>query len=169
MKRILNIQGKSQYDEDIKDKFRPSACGPVTAYVLLRHLLPQSLYQVNELYRLLGSTRIGLFKWRFLRNLRKLLGPGWHVVECGIAEVQQQIHAGRPVAAKFDKWFSRKWRGQYTFNYHWVPVIGYEKTEDDILLIIHDNGSRRYGSRIRQVSYQKNQEILSFIKMEPKA
>ena len=168
MKKVLNVQGKSQYEADIEEKFRPSACGPVTAYVLLRHLLPDPPpHQVNDLYRLLGSTKIGLFKWRFLRNMQKLLGPGWQVAECGIEELQRQISAGRPVAAKFDKWFSWKWRGQFTFDYHWVPVIGYETTEDDVLLIIHDNGSRRSGSRVRHVSYRQNRSILSFIKIEP--
>lgn len=168
MKRVLNVQGKSQYESDIEEKFRPSACGPVTAYVLLRHVHPQATtFQVNELYRLLGATKIGLFKWRFLRNMKKLLGPKWKVAECGIEEVRRQIQAGRPVAAKFDKWFSWNWWGTYAFDYHWVPVIGYEETQNDTLLIIHDNGSRRFKSQIRQVSYQQNKTILSFIKMEP--
>ena len=76
MKIQLDIQGKSQFDPDIRPTYQPSACGPVTAFIMLNHHLPStSLYDVNELYRLLGGTKIGLFKWRFIRNMRKLLGP----------------------------------------------------------------------------------------------
>ena len=83
----------------------------------------------------------------------------------------RQIDSGRPVAAKFDKWFNFRWRGSYEFDYHWVPVIGYEEKEkekdNDIELIIHDNGGRDRPSQVRQVSYKKNKPVLSFVKIEP--
>lgn len=168
MKTMLEIEGKSQYDSDIEERFRPSACGPVTAYVILRHILPSGCpHNPNDLYNLLGGTKIGLFKWRFIHAMRKLLGKEWSVSTCGIEEMKQELLEGRPVAAKFDKWFRLRWRGQYEFNYHWVPVIGFEERGDETVLIIHDNGGRNRGSMIRQVSYKRNRPILSFVKITP--
>lgn len=169
MKRQLDIQGKSQFDPDIQAAYRPSACGPVTAFIMLNYHFPTARsYNVNELYRLLGGTKIGLFKWRFIRNMRKVLGAEWNVSECNIKEVKRQIDDGRIVAAKFDKWFNFRWRGGYAFDYHWVPVIGYEEVADDLLLIIHDNGGRNRPSQIRRISYSRNKPILSFVKVELK-
>ena len=168
MKKLLEVNGKSQYDDDIDKQFRPSACGPVTALIMMEHLLPEPCpYNVNELYRLLGGTKIGLFKRRFIHNMRNLLGPNWNVAQCTIEEVKLQLKAGRLVAAKFDKWFTFRWRGQFTFDYHWVPVVGYEENDNGLILIIHDNGSRNRPSQIRRISYEQNRSILSFVKMEP--
>ncbi|MDW0113510.1 hypothetical protein QT711_09950 [Sporosarcina saromensis] len=161
---IRNFKGKSQFDDDIAERYRQSACGPVTAFLLLRH---QSLdYHINELYRKLGGTRIGLFKWRFIRNLRKLLGTGWIVEACTIDAVKVELANGRAVAAKFDKWFSFHWFGTYSFDYHWVPVIGYKETQSGLLLLVHDNGGRHRASHIREIPYEKNRAILSFVKVE---
>ncbi|MBE1556465.1 C39 family peptidase [Sporosarcina limicola] len=168
MKYQLDVKGKSQFDKDIDERYQPSACGPVTAFVMMRYLFPNaSPYNINDLYRLMGGTKIGLFKWRFIYTMRKVLGSNWTVAKCGIDEVQRQIKEGRPVAAKFDKWFSCRWRGRYEFDYHWVPVIGFEENGDDIALIVHDNGGRNRKSGIQYVSYEQNRQVLSFVKMEP--
>ncbi len=168
VRKVLNINGKSQYDEDIKESFRPSACGPVTARVLMDQFPPEICpFGVDELYTRLGGTKIGLGKSRFIRNMRKLLGADWTVVACDITEVKTQIDNGRLVAAKFDKWLHFRWRGSFEFDYHWVPVIGYEEKKDGIELIIHDNGGRSRPSQVRQVSYRKNKAVLSFVKIEP--
>lgn len=170
MKNMLNLKGKSQYDEDINESLRASACGPVTARVLMDQISPNALpYDVNELYKLLGGTKIGLSKRRFICNMREVLGADWTVAECSIDEVIRQIDNGRPVAAKFDKWFSFRWRGSYEFDYHWVPVIGYEEKDHDVELIIHDNGGQNRPSQVRQVSYQRNKSVLSFVKIELKS
>ena len=168
MKKMLTIKGKSQFDDDVDKFIQRSACGPVTAFVMLDYLFPEtSPLTVNALYRLLGGTRIGLLKTCFIKNMRKLLGPKWVVATCTIDEVFRQIEENRPVAAKFDKKLNFRWLGKYDFDYHWVPVIGFEKTRDDILLIIHDNGGPNRESQVRSISYKKNQTILSFVKIEP--
>ncbi|WP_252503965.1 C39 family peptidase [Sporosarcina sp. Marseille-Q4943] len=165
MKHVEGFQGKSQYDDEIDKHFQPSACGPVTAFTIIRHHLLDTGMQVNDLYRMLGGTRIGLFKWRFIRNLRRLLGSGWRVEECQIEDVKKEIDEGRPVAAKFDKWFSFHWFGNFAFDYHWVPVIGYKESESGLILLVHDNGGRNRDSRIREIAYEPNRSILSFIKI----
>lgn len=167
MSILLDVKGKSQYDKDITDLLRPSACGPVTAHVIMKHLSPTDFsFTVNELYTLLGGTKVGLTKKRFIHNLRKILGQDWIVATCTIDEVKRHLEEGRPVAAKFDKWFNFKWRGGFEFDYHWVPVIGYEIVANDIVLMIHDNGSKNQPSRIRRISYNHNRPVLSFVKIE---
>ena len=165
MKQVEGFQGQSQYDDEIDMRFQPSACGPVTAFTILRHHLDDSSINVNGLYRILGGTRIGLFKWRFIHNLRKLLGSGWKVEQCSIEELMEEINEGRPVAAKFDKWFTFQWFGDYAFDYHWVPVIGYKEDDRGIILLVHDNGGRNRESRVREIPYEPNRSILSFIKI----
>ena len=130
MKNHISLKKKSQFDENIKKRYRNSACGPVTAYAILDHYLPNKFQNINDLYRKLGGTPIGLFTWRFVRNLSKLLGDDWLVKKCSIEETIRQIDAGRPVAAKFDKWFTGHWRGRYSYDYHWVSVVGYEEKEN---------------------------------------
>ena len=169
MKMLSNFIGKSQFDEDILIQSRQSACGPVTAFVIMNHLFPTgSPHSVNDLYAKLKSTKIGLFKWRFIRHFKKILGANWRIERCDITEVIRQIDAGRPVAAKFDKWFRFRWFGHFSYAYHWVPVIGYEEIENHLMLIVHDNGGRNHESKVRHIPYERNKSILSFVKIEPR-
>ena len=164
---LKRFVGKSQFGDDIEERYKASACGPVTAYTILNyHHYDTGHLPVNVLYRLLGGTKIGLFKWRFIRNLRKLLGPSWLIQQCAIDELMLEIDAGRPIAAKFDKWFSFHWFGTFSYDYHWVPVIGYKLSEQDLILIVHDNGGRQRESRIREIPYGPNHNILSFVKIK---
>lgn len=164
----LPVQGYSQYDTSIQAKYRASACGPVTAYVLLNYLFPNaSPHQPNDLYQKLGGTRIGLFTFRFIRNMRKLLGPNWQVDKCSLQDALHELKNGRPVALKFDKYFSLKWNKKFNFSYHWVPLIGYEIVDNDFILIIQDNGGRNRPSQIRRVSYSHNASILTFVQITP--
>ena len=165
----LNIQGRSQYSKDVNPQFQNSACGPTTVFVILNyHGLQSSANTINELYRQLGGTRIGLFKWQLIKNLRILLGSDWHVSSCTLSESLKELEAGRPVALKFDKHFTFRWFTKPTFKYHWVPLIGYEIEDDELYLILHDNGGRNRESRIRKVRYADNHQVLSFVKIEPK-
>ncbi len=168
MPMLNQFQGESQYDDGILETLQSSACGPVTASVILKHIgNPSSKISVNQLYKLLGTTRIGLFTWRFVHRLQQLLGQEWQVRKCSFSEAVQELEDGRPVAAKFDKWFSFNWNGQYEFDYHWVPVIGYEKDGADVILTLHDNGSPSSTGTIRHVSYRANRAVLSFVKIAP--
>ncbi|WP_075619784.1 C39 family peptidase [Paenisporosarcina indica] len=168
MRVQLKVKGLSQYDESIKTHYQNSACGPVTALTILRYWMPNSsTYDVNQLYRLLQTTRIGLFTWRLKHNLGKLLGSSWEINTCSLEEAKSELIEGRPVACKFDRYFTFHWFGTYEFAYHWVPMIGFEENENDLTLILHDNGGRNRESRIRHVSYKQNQDILTFVKMYP--
>ncbi|MFC4411405.1 C39 family peptidase [Chungangia koreensis] len=167
MKVLLEVEGQSQYSEQIDERYRNSACGPVTASILMKHHGQERL-SANELYKLLHTTKIGLFKRHFIKNMRRILGNEWIVEETLIEGVKKELCAGRPVAAKFDRYFSFRWMSTFEFSYHWVPVIGFEETEYDLCLYIHDNGGRNRSSRIRKISYSKNAAILSFVRISPK-
>ena len=127
-----------------------------------------SLKSINELYVLLGSTKIGLFKWRLISNLQKLLGNNWVVKECEVNEAIDELRAGRPVAQKFDKYFSFNWFLKPKYNYHWVPLIGYEIRGGRLYLKIHDNGGLNRESKVCDVLYEDNRFVLSFVKIAPK-
>ena len=171
MKVLLNIKGQSQYSENVLPKYRKSACGPTTVHVILNYIFPNEPVaekDVNELYNLLGSTKIGLFKWRMNRNLQKLLGKKWIVANCTVNEALSELRNGRPVMMKFDKYFTFNWSAKPLYNYHWVPLIGYETRASKLYLIIHDNGGRNRDSAIRDVLYEDNRDVLSFVKISPR-
>lgn len=163
----IPLQGKSQYDASISPSYRNSACGPTTVHVILQYLEIDTP-SINQLYEMLGGTKIGLFKWRLIRNLRKLF-PSWDIRTCTLKEAIQEIDAGRPVAMRFDRYFSFQWRDKKSaYAYHWVPLIGYEIQHDELSLIFHDNGGRKRTSEICTARYKDNEKVLSFVKIEPK-
>lgn len=173
MKVLLNITGKSQYSADIRTEYQNSACGPTTAHVILNYLCQHDekmpTHDINELYTLLGGTKIGLFKWRLIRNLRKLLGDDWCVEECTLTQAINQLREGNPVAMRFDVYFSWQFlsKNKALYKYHWVPLIGYEIKDGELFLLIHDNGGRNRDSQVRSFKYDDNRKVLNFVKIDP--
>lgn len=174
MRVLLNVNGRSQYSADIRPELQNSACGPTTAHVILNYFRREDekvvTKDINELYELLGSTKIGLFKWRMIRNLRKLLGDDWCVEECTLTQAIEQLRAGNPVAMRFDVYFSGQFfsKNKPLYKYHWVPLIGYEIKNGELYLTIHDNGGRNRDSQVRTFKYDDNRKVLDFVKIEPK-
>ncbi|MDN7243557.1 hypothetical protein QWY14_17340 [Planococcus sp. N028] len=167
MKTVIPFEGRSQYVDTIDSKKRGSACGPVTAAAILNHY-EKTDYGINELYKMLGATPIGLFTWRLLKNLRRITGQRYDVKKVqNIEDVKRELLAGRPLAMKFDRWFSFRWFSKPLYNYHWVPLIGFEEKPDDLILYFHDNGQKNRPSKIRTVSYKTDQNVLTFIKIVP--
>ena len=175
MRVLLNVNGMSQYSADIRPELQNSACGPTTAHVILNYLCHEDekvvTKDINELYKLLGGTKIGLFKWRMIRNLRKLLGDNWCVEECTLTQAIEQLRAGNPVAMRFDVYFSAQLfsKNKPLYKYHWVPLIGYEIKDEELYLTIHDNGGRNRDSQVRTFKYDDNRKVLDFVKIEPKS
>lgn len=167
MKVLLPFQAMNQYAEQVPPAYRASACGPVTAASILRYhegMAPG----IGPLYKKLGTTAIGLSAFCIVRRLQKLVGPRYEVRRVrSIERIKQELDAGHPLALKFDRYFSLRWRKKTTFAYHWVPLIGYEETGDDLLLFIHDNGQKNRPSKLRAVSFRENRDILSFIRISP--
>ncbi|WP_040224669.1 hypothetical protein [Bhargavaea cecembensis] len=167
LKLISGFQGKSQFDPDIEEAHRRSACGPVTAFLMIGHLAGTCPLPVSDLYRRIGGTRIGLPVRRFIKGIQAVLGNRWKAERCSLGVLKEEIDADRPVAAKFDKWFSFRWFGKFAFDYHWVPVVGYEDVPGDTILAVHDNGGPNRPSRIRHISYHENRSVLTFVRVSP--
>lgn len=168
MKKLITFQGLSQYDSNIQEKYRASACGPVTVSSILQFHEKLEIGS-NQLYRLLGATRIGLFTWRLLRNFRKVTGPRYAIKKIhAIEEVKKELLADRPLAMKFDRYFTFHWFSTPRYSYHWVPLIGFEQTEDDVVLYFHDNGQKNRPSKIETASYLENRNVLTFVQIMPK-
>lgn len=168
MKKLIAFQGLSQHDEAIYKKYRASACGPVTAAAILQFHEEVDV-GVNQLYRLLGATPIGLFTWRLISNFHKVAGTRYEAKKVRhIEEVKEELLAGRPLAMKFDRYFTFHWFSTFAYSYHWVPLIGFKQETDDLLLYIHDNGQKNRPSKMRTVSYKENQKVLTFVKIKPK-
>ncbi len=164
----LPLQGTSQYDASISPSYRNSACGPTTVHVILQYLHnDKNIPAVNELYTMLGGTKIGLFKWRLIHNLRKLF-PTWAIRDCTLKEAMQEIDEGRPVAMRFDRYFSLQWRDKkICLCLSLGTLIGYEIHNDELLLIFHDNGGPHRDSKIRSTFYKDNKKVLRFVKIAP--
>lgn len=167
MKVLIPFQGISQYGKTVDTKLQGSACGPTTAAAILKYHENRD-YGVNELYKTLGTTRIGLFTWRFMRKLNKFSDKKYRVAKIrSLEEVKEELVHGRPLAMKFDRYFSFRWRLESSYKYHWVPLIGFEEHPDDLILYIHDNGKRNRPSKIQAVSYKQNRKVLTFLKIVP--
>lgn len=168
MKKLIVFQGLSQHDTNIHEKYRPSACGPVTVAAILQYHEELDI-GINQLYQLLGSTCIGLFTWKLLRNFQKLGGKRYEVTKVlTIDEVKEELLANRPLAMKFDRYFTFHWFSKPLYSYHWVPLIGFEEKPDDLVLYFHDNGQKNRPSKMRTASYFANQKVLTFVKITPK-
>lgn len=165
---LNNIEGMSQYDTSVHPNYQNSACGPTTLHVILRYFNIDK--NVNDLYKQLGTTKIGLFKWRLIKRLRHMLGSHFTINSCSLAEALAQLDRGNPVALKFDQYFRFQWRSKKKplFKYHWVPLIGYERKDGELYFIIHDNGGRGRSSQIRTFRYKDQKHVLSFVKVEKK-
>lgn len=168
MRVLLEIKGTSQYDASVQPNYQNSACGPTTLHVILKYF--HIAKEINDLYKQLGTTKIGLFQWRLIKRMRKLFGANFTIQGCSLAEALAQLEQGNPVALKFDQYFSLQWRSKKKplFKYHWVPLIGYERKDGELYLIIHDNGGRGRNSQIRSFCYEDNKHVLSFVKIEQK-
>lgn len=167
MKVLLPFEAMSQYAESIPKAQRPSACGPVTAASIL-HYHEGIAPGIQQLYKALGTTALGLSAFFLIRRLRQLTNPRYHIARVrSLDEVKKELQSGYPLALKFDRYFSLRWRKNYTFAYHWVPLVGYEEMPDDLILYVHDNGQKNRPSKLRAVSYRENRDILTFVQITP--
>lgn len=169
MKVLLPFQAMNQYAEDIPEAFRSSACGPVTAASILHYHEGQAP-GIAQLYKQLGATVIGLSALCLIRRMQKLTGPRYEIKRVrSIEQVKQELIAGHPLALKFDRYFSFHWREKTAFAYHWVVLVGFEETDEDVTLFVHDNGQKNRPSKLRAVSLRENRNVLSFIRITPVA
>lgn len=162
MKKI-SFQSFSQYAHTVEQSFRRAACGPTTIYSILFHY-GGNVPSINTIFKKARCRSYGLSKRKMIRYLKQYGDPSYCAESGTIDEALREIDAGRPVAMKFDKWFSGRWWERPTYDYHWVPLIGYVEKEDELQLIV---GTNRAIGETRTISYQANRPVLSFVLYRP--
>ncbi|MBY9080107.1 C39 family peptidase [Paenibacillus sp. HN-1] len=185
--RRLAVEPYTQWAPGVQSA--SSACGPATMAAIaeywgrrlgvsgrigLEHF-GSKVNQMNHLYRKYGGRPWGMSATALARGmkafLRSSLGQSRAIEIRRLSDFEQykaEIDADRPVAVKFDKWLSFRWRGNYDFDYHWTVGIGYELTEQGPMLLVQDNGLRCGDgvfdpSRERRISYTRNADVLSMV------
>lgn len=150
----------SQYDTSVKAAWRDSACGPTATHIVLSHY--GLTYSINELYRTLGTTRLGLFTPCLIRNAKRLLGDDFVVARASVKTVMQLIDCQLPVLAKFDRFTSlTPWKRAH-YRYHWVVVTNYTINNDRLTFTALSN------NHIFTFDYGQNAHALTFVYIVPK-
>ncbi|NGZ78012.1 C39 family peptidase [Saccharibacillus alkalitolerans] len=189
---ILSYQAYTQWETGIRSP--ASACGPAAIAGLVRYWeerlpkregssfapLPADPAQaVNEMYRACGGTPLGMSAPVLALGLRRQLNARLRGLGLtarastprlkSFEAYRREIDEGRPVAVKFDKWFSLRWLERPAFDYHWTVGCGYRIEDDGTqLLIVHDAGTRfKDGtyteSRERRIEYAPHRAVLTLV------
>ncbi|MNI55118.1 hypothetical protein D3C73_1100470 [compost metagenome] len=191
--RRLSAEPYTQWEPGVESP--GSACGPATLAALMeywhtrqgaafipgtRHFATKAAH-INYIYRHYGGTPWGMSARSFARGAGAYVRDAashtsaasrQHTVSVfnNFGRYQAEINAGRPVALKFDKWFSFRWSGRFVYDYHWVLGIGYEESAGGAgpMLLVHDNGVRlrdggyRSGQE-RRIPYLPNRKIITMV------
>lgn len=174
-----------------------SACGPATLAALMEYWstnkgrafipgashFPSKAAHINYIYRHHGGTPWGMSVHSFKKGVTAYIksaareGNNQGLFSLTVFNEMEryitEIDAARPVAIKFDKWFSLRWRGRYAYDYHWVLGVGYEMPEDGSgpVLIVHDNGMGHKGGgfttgKESRIPYAINKEIITMVGLD---
>lgn len=165
---MIHLHAKSQYDPSVDERYRPSACGPTAVEAILTYYTKTPI-AINDLYRALGTTPIGLFTWRLKKRLSRLLGPSWHVRQITKQQALHAIDCGEPIALKFDRYFTPFFYKKARYNYHWTVLVDYKIEDGRLKLFVQDLGTSTRGSRIEKIDYLANAHALTFIHIKPLA
>ncbi|WP_198015890.1 C39 family peptidase [Paenibacillus sp. HW567] len=192
-KHQLKVEPYTQWEPGVSSP--GSACGPATMAALMeywhthngRRFIPGTGHfvskaaHINYIYSHHGGAPWGMSVRGFTRGVEAYLKAALPYKERrhkpvrvsafnGMERYKAEIDAARPVAVKFDKWFSFRWRESYAYDYHWVLGIGYDETDIETgpVLIVQDNGIRHKSGgftpgKERRIPYQPNQEIITMV------
>lgn len=156
----------SQYNPVVKKSYRSSACGPTAVASVLSHYGIAD-FSINELYKKLHCTKIGLPTSFLLFFSKILLGPHWSIKKIDVDLALIELNNQRPVILKFDRYLSTKfWKKPY-FYYHWTVLVDYEIQADRLFLVVEDLGSPSRESCRHSIPFEENKHALSFIQFTP--
>ncbi|WP_025696238.1 C39 family peptidase [Paenibacillus durus] len=186
----LNLEPYTQWAQGVR--FASSACGPSTMAAITEYwsrklgkpdLIGKERFgskaeHINYLYGRYGGRPWGMSARGFAKGIKTYLraslgnAPAIRLRSFNdFALYKAEIDAGRPVAVKFDKWFSLRWFGDYAYDYHWTVGIGYEMTGPSPRLIVQDNGAKRANgafaaSRERRIEYAANRKVITMVAVD---
>jgi len=191
----ISVEPYTQWDPGVASP--SSACGPATIAALVEYWSTQGgqafihgqshfgskAAHMNYIYSGHGGAPWGMSVRRLMRGIREyiqssaLYGADNHLQITlsafnDFASYKKEIDAGRPVALKFDKWFTFRWRGKYVYDYHWVLGVGYEDAASGSgeVLIVLDHGVKTANgmvipSRERRINYVSNKGIITMVSL----
>ncbi|MGA4516080.1 C39 family peptidase [Solibacillus silvestris] len=171
----------SQKDPDVKSGYQSSACGPTTMAVILQYWhdsKSKSKLQVwksgystkgafiNSMYANRGGTFYGMSVNGVRSGLEnEAIARGYSASSSSFNNFfsyKTQIDDNKPVAVKFDKWFS-KWEpnAKYDYDYHWTPGLGYiYSASSGALLRVQTLGADSY---VRDINYNTHSGIITMV------
>ncbi|MDG5470433.1 C39 family peptidase [Jeotgalibacillus sp. ET6] len=168
-KIIQNVKGFSQYDVPLSQRGKNSACGPTSLATILNYHYPHSESDDQWLKKWYIHSKAGWFGLSARKLMKTMRGFGFTKKARKTKFVDlymQEINHNRPAAIKFDQWSSFKWMSKkYTYRYHWVTGVGYEKTSNDFFLLVLDHGKNK--KAIRRISFVQNAPILTLVAFTP--
>ncbi len=170
----------SQYDKDVKSSYQTSACGPTTIAVILQYWHDskgKSKLQVwnsgystkgafiNSMYANRGGTFYGMSVNGMRSGLEnEVIARGYAATTSSFNNFfsyKTEIDNNRPVAVKFDKWFS-KWEpnASYEYDYHWTPGLGYIYASTGTMLRVQSLGTN---STVTDINYNVHSGIITMV------
>ncbi|WP_195724412.1 C39 family peptidase [Paenibacillus monticola] len=187
----LTVEPYTQWESGVASP--ASACGPATMAALMeywstrlgKHFISGKSHfyskaeHINHMYSQHGGTPWGMNVHGFIRGIKDYIGASsapkerYQLSLTAFNDMNRyiaEIDAERPVAIKFDKWFTFRWRGRYAYDYHWVLGIGYETSVEgaDPILIVLDNGVKYKDggfapSKERRIPFSANKGIITMV------
>ncbi|MEB2301576.1 C39 family peptidase [Lysinibacillus xylanilyticus] len=173
----------SQYDPDVKSGYQNSACGPTTMAVILQYWHDKKLKSklqvwnsgyttkgafINSMYANRGGTFYGMSVNGVRSGLEnEAIARGYSATTSSFNNFysyKTEIDNNRPLAVKFDQWFS-KWKpgAKYDYDYHWTPGLGYIYSSSSTMLRVQ---SLEAGSTsVTDISYAKNSNIITMVSL----
>lgn len=166
---IKNVKPYSQYEASLSKRGIKSACGPTAIATIINYYSPtesKSPLWIRRWYTESKTGWFGLSSRKLIHTLsrygtaRKI--PKREMWEHYIEEIDHE----RPVAVKFDQWFSFKWfSDQFEYRYHWVTGIGYQIKEGRRYLMVLDHGKNK--SALKRIHFDTNRPVLTMVSFIP--
>jgi len=173
----LTITAFNQKESGVNNS--ASACGPTTMAAISEYwrqyrgfsLLPSPTYYggtaatINHFYNehggFIGGMSVAGVKIGLEMHNGDFFGSASASVISGYSAYRNEISANRPVAVKFDTYFTffePDW--EYIYSYHWTVGKGYAYDSFDSMIIVNDNTGT---SQEHYIDFPTNQPILSMV------
>jgi hypothetical protein len=183
----LSVDIFNQYDSNVNSLYRNSACGPTTMAAITeywRTVKGKSLLDglntysskgamINHFYSNHGGSLLGMSVSTLRSGLENHAGHGnaystaTASVISGYNSYKTEINNGRPVAIKFDRWFTLfEPDNDYAYDYHWVVGKGYAYDVFDTMFIINNNVASTENGQTQYLDFPTNEPILTLVKFE---
>ncbi len=183
IEKKLTMTTFNQWDSNVASSYRSSACGPTTMAAIseywrttkgkssikgLDYYMSKG-HMINHFYNEHGGTAIGMsvnaVKEGLVGHTDGFYSTAAASTISGFSSYKNEIANSRPVAIKFDSYFTFfEPDYDYAYNYHWVVGKGYVYDSIDNIIIINNNISSTESGQEQYIDFPSNEPILSLVK-----